>query len=109
MTQPSLFDVDPRKMRRNTDPESSHEAAERVTRSGKAASQRERVYGAVKLHPGWPARGLADFLAFLDSRLSRSEWYYAVCRRLSELRSKGLIRSELREHEGKKLQHWYPV
>lgn len=73
---------------RSTDPESSHDAAERSTRSGARASQQNRVLAWVRRWPGRTSRELAA-LANVDR--------YMVARRLPELEPVHLRRGDLRK------------
>ncbi len=67
---------------RNTDPASSHAAAERITRSGKRASQQDQVRACVLAYPGSTSAELAH-LAGLDR--------YMVARRLPECAVAGSV------------------
>lgn len=73
---------------RRSDPETSHEAAEQVRRSGELGRQQRAVLEAVKAHPGKTAVELAR-LAGLDR--------YAVSRRLPELQPVHVRRGPPRE------------
>lgn len=68
---------------RDSDPESSHEAAREITQSGARMRQLEIVLNAVRERPGCTSLELSTRI-----RLDR----YAVARRLPELESAGLIR-----------------
>lgn len=68
---------------RNTDPLSSHIAAEEVTVSGKRAFQQQTTAAAVKRYPGKTSRELSVLL-----KLDR----HMLGRRLSECEEEGLVR-----------------
>jgi hypothetical protein len=81
----SLFDH-PRS--RRSDPQTSHDAAEHVAKSGLAADQQKRVLAAVVRWPGRTASELAENArAVSQSTLTR----YDFGRRLPELRRRGLV------------------
>lgn len=68
---------------RNTDPETSHLAAEENTRSGRRAVQQHAVLAAVMAQPGLTSRELAQ-AAGMDR--------YVVARRLPELEAAKIVR-----------------
>lgn len=70
---------------RSTDPETSHEAARRVTESGVRQGHAERVLAAVRAHPGMTSRELAG-----PTGLERHE----VARRLADLANAGLVEQQ---------------
>lgn len=79
MTKPrrSLFDVDAQA--RHDDPESSHEAARKVTASGKASDRRRMLLNSVREFPGETSAELAQRL-----NMDRVE----VARRLPDMRDR---------------------
>lgn len=70
-------------MARSSDPSSSHVAADRQTRSGRAAGDRDRVYAALKAFPLSTCAELAEASA-LD--------YYMLGKRLPDLVKLGKAR-----------------
>jgi len=74
--------IEPHTMARATDPATSHAAAEHVTRTGKAASQRAVVLAAVTEHPG-----LTSFELAAHCRLDR----FQIARRLPEIERLGTV------------------
>lgn len=68
---------------RRTDPESSHLAAERITRSGRRASQQDHAHAAVESFPGLTSAELAQ-----ETGIDR----YELARRLPECAFAGRIR-----------------
>jgi len=68
---------------RNSDPETSHLAAEEITKSGKRKAQQQKVLNAVKKFPNRTSAEIAN-----RSKLDR----YAVARRLPELATAGLVK-----------------
>lgn len=85
MNQPLLFDNDlvPTAQARKSDPITSVLAAERVERSGSAASQREAVLSFVRSHSGLTSAEIAKAM-----QVNRQ----MPARRLPELAKVGLIR-----------------
>lgn len=71
---------------RNTDPSTSHAAADYVERTGIASTQRTKVMRALRQHPGTTSAELAA-VAGLDR--------YIVARRLPELSERGLAEKAL--------------
>jgi hypothetical protein len=69
---------------RGADPATSHEAAIRVERKGKAASQREQLASEVRLYPGLTAAEYARILG-----MER----HVPSRRLPELREAGIVKN----------------
>lgn len=67
---------------RNTDPETSHEAARHMVDSGARRAQQQRVAAAVRKHPGLTSRELAE-VAGMDRHM--------VARRLPELEGDGIV------------------
>ncbi len=87
---------------RKTDPSTSHEAAANVEASGKAATQRERCHKAVLRSPGCTA-GEVDYIIGEQ---------HVACRRLPELRQRGLIHNgPTRKCTQKKtnMMTWWPT
>lgn len=68
---------------RRTDPESSHLAAEHVTRSGARAHQQAQAIAAVRAYPG-----MTSFELAMRTDLDR----YMLARRLPEVVCAGLVR-----------------
>lgn len=91
--QGDLFD--PPRARRS-DPLSSHEAADKVSRSGRARLQAQHALALVREYPGSTSKELAE-LSGMDR--------YALARRLPELEQGGLI---TRTSEGSKELRWWP-
>lgn len=100
---------------RCTDPESSHEAAEEHTRSGKRHTQRQLVAAAVRANPGMTASELAK-RCDLDRHM--------VSKRTAESRTAGDVRNtpclETEENSykhhmrkcritGKRVMCWWPA
>jgi hypothetical protein len=67
---------------RNTDPHTSHEAAEAITASGEREQQQKRVALAVRL---WPGRTSAEIAALMN------EHRQMPARRLPELETAGWV------------------
>ncbi len=86
---------------RVSDPESSHEAARNITKSGKATSHRKLCLDFVRAHPGCTAGEIGKALG-LDR--------YVVGKRLPELRPDLLINRGQRvcNAHGTKMQTWRP-
>lgn len=82
MTQLTLFDLGAQS--RTTDPPSSHEAAERVTASGRRDANARAVLALVTTHPGQTSVELWQLSA---GRLERHE----VSRRLADLERLGRV------------------
>jgi hypothetical protein len=74
---------DPKRLARNTDPETSHEAARAASRDGSISKAREVALTLVRVHGPATASELADIDQHLDSR--------HVGRRLPELERIGLV------------------
>lgn len=68
---------------RNTDPETSHEAAERITESGSRVPQCAIVLDAVRQHPGSTAAEIGEY-----TRLG----HVPAQRRLGDLLRQGTVR-----------------
>lgn len=88
---------------RNTDPDTSHEAAHELVDSGAQAQQQAQVATAVRQYPGLTSRELA-FSAGLDRHM--------VARRLPELESDGLVvhgAPRICSMSRKRCQTWLPV
>lgn len=74
----------PRPIARNTDPQSSHAAAQEMQQSGKLCDQIAQVYELVRTHPNHTALELTRY-----TTLDR----YQISRRLSDLVERGKIRA----------------
>ena len=86
---------------RGKDPESSHDAAEAVRRSGVLAGQQQAVLEAVRRWPGLTSLELAARLKF-DR--------YQVARRLPEVETAGQIRrGEIKTINRRKHLTWWPA
>ncbi|MBD8696574.1 winged helix-turn-helix domain-containing protein [Stenotrophomonas sp. CFBP 13718] len=88
---------------RNTDPDTSHEAARDLVDSGTQAQQQAQVASALRQHPGLTSRELA-FSACLDRHM--------VARRLPELEAEGLAvhgAPRICSMSRKRCQTWLPV
>jgi hypothetical protein len=87
---------------RATDPETSHQAAEEVRRSGRLTKQQGAVLDAVQKYPGSTAVELSRW-AGLDR--------HAVSRRLPEIQPVHVRRGAPRECtiNGRPQSTWYPV
>jgi hypothetical protein len=98
-TQGLLADV-PRA--RKADPDTSHQAAEKIRKSGELGRQQRAVLEAVKAYPGKTAVELAH-LAGLER--------YAVSRRLPELQPTHVRRGPPRDCSinGRPQSTWHPV
>ena len=83
---------------RRTDPASSHDAAERVRKTGAASRQRERVIDLVYMHPGKTSKELAELCQDLDR--------YQIARRLPEAEKAGEVK---RKAAGRNECRWYPA
>lgn len=81
---------------RASDPQSSHDAAERVEASGSANVQRQHVIDAVWKWPGRTSKQLAE----LDKELDR----YQFGRRLPEAEEMG----EVHRRDGGRELTWWP-
>lgn len=88
---------------RNSDPESSHLAAEHVTRSGKRGQQQTQATAAVRSFPGCTSFELA-----LKTDIDR----YTLARRLPECVTAGSVRKgEQRTCSitGRQALTWFPI
>jgi hypothetical protein len=94
---------------RHSDPETSHQAAEDVRKSGQLGWQQRIVAEAVKVYPGRTSAELGHAIAH-----DRSEdvvmWRYRVARRLPELSPMHVRRGAPRECErtGRPAGVWWP-
>jgi len=87
---------------RRTDPDTSHEADEAVTRSGRRHTQREKVADALTR---WPGRTTAE----LAEKMGTDR--YMVARRMSECETAGdALRGQKRRcnSTGKTAETWWP-
>ncbi len=94
MTQ-LAFNMESIPIARKTDPESSHEAAARITDSGKRKRQIDEALARVRRHPGKTSLELSDM------ELDR----YILARRLPELEKLGLVTTT----ENKAGLRWWPA
>lgn len=74
---------------RRTDPESSHLAAETITKSGARSDQQNKAAEAVKQFPGHTSHELA---ALTCGKRNVTDWRYALARRLPECEVSGRVR-----------------
>src|SRR5690606_15058935 len=96
------YAMNPSPVARNTDPESSHEAAEFVTMSGKRAAQQQIAAKVVEQYPGLTSLELAKRV-----RMDR----YMLARRLPECEAQGTVRrGQIRRcsKSGRLAATWYP-
>lgn len=103
MTQFDLLDASP--IARRTDPITSHEAADAITKDGTRASQRHTVLLMVRRRPGHTSAELAA---------SNNADRYVLARRLPDLRDHGgLVYNGLEPRvckvTGKRAQTWWPA
>lgn len=97
----------------NTDPVTSHIAAERIRDSGALGEQQRIVLAAVKRWPGSTSAELAEYLA-LDRLCDRRRWKEQrpmVARRLPELAPMQVERRDVRACRvtGSKCVTWWPL
>jgi hypothetical protein len=85
---------------RRSDPETSHEAAEGVRRSGELGRQQLAVLAAVQRWPGLTSLELG-------ARMEINRW--AVARRLPELEPVHVRKGEPRVVNGRRHVTWFPV
>lgn len=71
---------------RRTDPEPSHEAAEQVTRRGRAAAQAAAIYALLLGHPEGLTADACDAALFADAT------YAVSSKRLPDLEKRGQVR-----------------
>lgn len=74
---------------RRTDPESSHLAAEHITKSGARSDQQNKAVEAVKQFPGHTSHELATLTC---GKRNVIDWRYALARRLPECQTAGRVR-----------------
>jgi len=89
---------------RNSDPHTSHEAADNVTDSGQRSRNQRAVLELVKKHPGKTSAELGKELSMLD----RTE----IARRLPELRTANLVcngKSRVCMANGTVAMTWWPL
>lgn len=85
---------------RKTDPETSHEAARKVERKGKANAQRQKCEKQVRQYPGCTAAEYSESLGFLAHK------------RLPELRQAGIIANGTDRKckvTGQMAMTWWPI
>ena len=88
---------------RNSDPETSHEAAEQVTESGTRWTQINALVRLVRRHPGLTGNELARYGILTERQLSR---------RLSDAHKANLIypgKKRKCSETGFNARSWYPV
>lgn len=85
---------------RRNDPETSHDAAERVRKSGLLRGHQTKILETVRQHPGATYTEIAEY-----SGIER----HAVARRLKELEPIYLKRGPERVVKGRPLLTWWPV
>jgi len=86
---------------RGQDPDSSHDAAEAIRRSGALATQQQAILTAVRRWPGLTSLELAARLKF-DR--------YQVARRLPEIETAGKVRrGEIKTINRRKHLTWWPA
>ena len=89
---------------RRRDPETSHEAAEHVMKTGMRGRQQREVFALVNAYPGHTSAELAA-----KSNLDR----WTVARRLPELRAAWLVKNGIESRmcsvTGRSGLTWYPV
>lgn len=71
-----------RPLARSTDPDTSHDAAKKIRKSGKLTMQQELTLAAVRRFPGMNTRELAE---------ASGEGHHMLSRRLGQVRDFGLI------------------
>lgn len=95
---------------RATDPNTSHQAADRIRRSGQLGRQQLQVLEAVRR---WPGRTSAELGQLVAAELGQdpTRWRYTVARRLPELAPVHIRRSKPRSCEvtGNPATTWHPV
>lgn len=106
MIQTSLFDDPPKVVARarRDNPQTSHEAAAQVERSGKATSHRNILANFVKEHPGLTNGELSRELPEIG--------LYAISKRMGEIARMGLIRrgeSRVCSVNGTSMTTWWPI
>lgn len=107
----SLFDVIPpapfvEARAANADPVTSHEAAARMTQSGKAAANAAVVLACLRVHPGCTSRELSELIE--SPGIDRHE----TARRLPDLERAGAVRkgaARVCRAGGTKVVTWWPV
>jgi hypothetical protein len=85
---------------RNTDPTTSHEAADAIKASGDLGRQQQAVLAAVRRWPGLTSLELG-------ARMSLDRW--AVARRLPELEGIHVRKGEPRVVNGRRHVTWWPA
>ena len=84
---------------RNTDPETSHEAADAIKASGELGRQQMAVLAAVRRWPGLTSLELG-------ARMKLDRW--AVARRLPELEGVHVRKGEAKTVNGRRHVTWWP-
>jgi hypothetical protein len=88
---------------RATDPETSHEAAEHVTRTGVRAEQQAKCFAAIRTFPGHTMQELGELTGICRFELGR---------RVSECERAGLVRRLPKRTctvTGRSAEPWAPV
>ncbi len=88
---------------RNTDPETSHEAAEHVTASGTRAQQQAQTIAAIRAFPGRTMQELAELTGYCRFMLGR---------RVSECETAGAVRRMPKRKcavTGRSAEPWEPT
>lgn len=87
---------------RNTDPDTSHEAAAEITASGVRGEQQAQTIAAVRAFPGCTMQELAE---------KTGHDRYMLARRISECETAGAVRRGAKrtcEVTGRKAEEWWP-
>ena len=95
---------------RAADPDTSHQAADKVRRSGELGKQQLAVLEAVKRWPGRTSAELGQLIA-QQRQEDVTRWRYTAARRLPELTPVHIRRAKPRKCEatGNPATTWYPV
>ena len=104
MTNLTIFDMDAEPRARHTDPPTSHEAARKVARSGRADAHKAMVMRIVQLHPGLTYREIAGALEWTD--------HVEVMRRLNDLERAARVRKGAAREcstNGNRMATWWEV
>lgn len=95
---------------RASDPETSHQAADKVRRTGELGRQQLAVLEAVKRWPGRTSAELGKLVAE-DRQEDATRWRYTIARRLPELAPVHVRRMKPRACEvtGNPAMTWFPA